>query len=75
MSFWSAVVLIVAIAAYVRLRIERHRASDRLPDASRAELEQELAELKRRIGVLEQIATDDHRRHALADEIESLRDR
>lgn len=77
MSFWTAIVVIVAIVALVIMRGQKYRATDGElppPEVSRAELEREIAELRRRIAVLEQIATEDHRRRALSDEIEALRE-
>ena len=83
MNFWTALVIIVAIAAVVAMRVARYRAlGDRLsgrhgtpPDESRAALEREVAELKQRLAVLERIATDDRHSRAIAHEIEQLRDR
>lgn len=45
------------------------------PSPRELELQKEVAELKDRIHVLERIATDGRQTRALADEIESLRDR
>lgn len=85
MSFWSALVAIVAIVAFAMVRMERHRSgldrpsgpADRreLPPGRAAELEREMADLRDRIAVLERIATDDRHSRAIAEEIESLRDR
>ena len=93
MSFWSAMVAIVAILSFTAARIARYRAG--LGDAGRhprhnpapqlgpspreLELEREIEDLRERIAVLERIATDanslsQHRRQAIADEIERLRD-
>lgn len=81
MSFFSAVVAIVAIVAVVWLRAQKLRHEGGLPDVSSrfadrdaytGELEREVIELKKRIEVLERIATDDTRR--LSHEIEKLRD-
>ena len=83
MSFWTAVVVIVAIASYAAIRIERIRAGERQSvsaqrrgsSAREAELEREVLDLKKRLAVLERIATDDRQSKAIAQEIESLRDR
>jgi len=79
MSFWTAVVVIVAIAAFAAIRIERIRARDRRPGgdilpAREQELQREIVDLKKRLAVLERIATDDRQSKAIAHEIEALRD-
>ena len=79
MSFWTAVVVIVAIAAFAAIRIERFRARDRRPGgdilpAREEELQREIVDLKKRLAVLERIATDDRQSKAIAHEIEALRD-
>jgi len=87
MSFWTAIVTIVAIVFFTQMIRERREARlARRPEdegvaALRAErerqMEGEIAELKERIKVLERIAYDDRKRvgaASLADEIESLRD-
>jgi hypothetical protein len=74
---WSAIVLIVLIAA-VASYLNRHRPdSDALqdhegPSQREAELEHEVEQLRERVKVLERIATDPARR--TAEEIEKLRD-
>lgn len=85
MSFWSALVAIVAIIAFAMVRMERHRSGLDRPSATAdrrelspgraAELEREMADLRDRIAVLERIATDERHSRAVAEEIESLRDR
>ena len=83
MSFWTALVVIVAIAAFAAIRIERIRSRDRRlgvgeggeTPAREAELEREVLDLKKRLAVLERIATDDRQSNAIAKEIEALRDR
>ena len=82
MSFWTAVVVIVAIMAFAGLRMAKYRALGHGGEASRpqsapreAELELEVLDLKKRLAVLERIATDDRQSNAIAKEIESLRDR
>lgn len=88
MSFFSAVVAIVAIIAVVWLRgqklrheggtadtnrfVDRKSAQSSERDAYTGQLEREVIELKKRIEVLERIATDDTRR--LSHEIDKLRD-
>jgi hypothetical protein len=46
-----------------------------LPSPREEELQREVSDLRERIKVLERIATDGRKTAALADEIESLRDR
>ena len=83
MSFWTALVVIVAIASFAAIRIERIRSRDRRlgpgegsgSPAREAELEREVLDLKKRLAVLERIATDDRQSNAIAKEIEALRDR
>lgn len=80
MSFWSAVVAIVAIIAFARIRMNRDSARHVHHDRSGADpaytasLERELADLRKRMEVLERIATDENEPRRLAREIESLRD-
>ncbi|RVQ64872.1 hypothetical protein EKN06_14860 [Croceicoccus ponticola] len=84
MSFWTAIVLIVAIVFVTQFLREKRNATsghtsgaDRDPAlhaAREQQLEGEIADLKERIKVLERIAYDDRKRLGLADEIESLRD-
>ena len=61
-------------------RMGRHGAAQALLDAAgpsprELELQKEVEDLRERIHVLERIATDGRGTRALADEIESLRDR
>lgn len=85
MSFGSTLVAIVAILAVVWLRNQKLRREGWPPEergaqashlaereAYTGELEREVIELRKRIEVLERIATDDNRR--LSHEIEKLRD-
>jgi hypothetical protein len=84
MPFEVAMVLIVAIVAFSRIFRERYRAQGRsrldaqqglqalLPRTDPA-LEREVADLRKRLEVLERIATEDRKTHQLADEIERLR--
>lgn len=87
MSFWTAVVIIVAISAIASVMRSRHRGSDRLhgnaeaaPSLREKELESEVESLRERIHVLERIATDGNSIDAtetkrIAAEIEALRDK
>ncbi|GGB96826.1 hypothetical protein GCM10011494_14110 [Novosphingobium endophyticum] len=77
MSFWTAVVVLFAIASITWLRAQKYRAlgNDRPGNPAREEeLEHEVEALRKRISVLERIATDERRGDELAREIESLRD-
>lgn len=83
MSFWTALVVIVAIVAFTAMRIVRYAAGSRLrdhlpaqhgPSPREIELQREVEDLRERISVLERIATEDRHGKAIADEIESLRD-
>ena len=79
MSFWTAMVVMIAIAAFAAIRIERIRSRDRREGSDligyrEAELQREIVDLKKRLAVLERIATDDRQSKAIAHEIESLRD-
>ena len=88
MSMWTAIMVlgIVAITAIARVLrakylAEHNLVDDRrgnpvaLPRANEAELEREIVDLKKRLAVLERIATDDRQSKAIAQEIEALRDR
>lgn len=78
MSFWSAVVLIFMIGSIAWLRSKTYSATRVLPESSlpsnEAELEREIIELRKRIAVLERIATDDKKESDLVRQIEALRD-
>jgi len=83
MSFWTAVVVLFAIGCVTWLKAQRYRAlGDRRdapgegydPSAREHELEREVEAMRKRIAVLERIATDEKRGNDLAREIESLRD-
>jgi hypothetical protein len=76
MSFWTAVVVIFAIAAFVWLKAQKHRGENGLGGriAGDPELEREVEQLRERIAVLERIATDERGGDKLAREIEALRD-
>lgn len=82
MSFGAALVIIVAILAAVWLRVEKYRAFGREVDAGdasqngeRERLQHEIADLQQRMAVLERILTEERRSRAIAEDIESLRDR
>ena len=83
MSFWSAIVAIVAIIAFAKLRGTGRRfgpvhplanfSDAAAPPASSPALEREVLELRKRIEVLERIITDERETHRLAQDIEALR--
>jgi len=82
-SFWSAIVLIVAISAIAKvftarrgIHLHHHDQSppQQIDQSYTRELEREVADLRERVKVLERIATDDRETKRLASEIESLRD-
>jgi len=83
MGFWTAVVVLFAIACVTWLKGQRYRAlgdrnGNRLDTdghtAREHELEREVEAMRKRIAVLERIATDEKRGDDLARQIESLRD-
>jgi hypothetical protein len=75
MSFWTAIVVIVAIIALVEVIKSRHRAQGGEPaPRDDAELDRELERLRERVKVLERIATEDRETKALSAEIDRLRD-
>lgn len=82
MSFWTAIVVLFAIGCVTWLKAQRYRAlgdkQGRGPNydhtAREHELEREVEAMRKRIIVLERIATDDKRGNDLAREIENLRD-
>ncbi|NLR71210.1 hypothetical protein HGI47_10025 [Novosphingobium sp. ERN07] len=82
MSFWSAMVAIAAIIAFANIRMnrDRNRGSGGYERADAdaaytASLEREVADLRKRLEVLERIATDEGETRRLSREIESLRDK
>lgn len=80
MSFWTAIVAIVAIVAFANMRAQRLRhGSPRQggdsSDAYTAGLEREVADLRKRLEVVERIVTDERETRRLSHEIESLRER
>ncbi|GGC27165.1 hypothetical protein GCM10011371_13420 [Novosphingobium marinum] len=79
MSFWTAVVVIFAIATFAWLRAQKYRSGQQgdgkaISHSADPELEREVEKLRERIAVLERIATDERQTHDIAREIESLRD-
>ncbi|MBC7492457.1 MAG: hypothetical protein H7241_08455 [Novosphingobium sp.] len=80
-----AIVLIVAIIAITKISRERFRARHlsqndtsrpdfpALPPATDPALEREVADLRKRLEVLERIATEDRKTRELSDQIERLR--
>ncbi|AXB75828.1 hypothetical protein V474_22580 [Novosphingobium barchaimii LL02] len=82
MSFWTAVVVLFAIGCVTWLKAQRYQAlgDKRGPRAEgydhtarEHELEREVEEMRKRIIVLERIATDEKHGNDLAREIEKLR--
>lgn len=86
MSFWTAIVVIVAIACVAEVLKAKYRAKNGItldwmggekpiaPPANPA-LEREVEELRERVKVLERIATEDRDTKLLSAEIESLREK
>jgi len=84
MSFWTAVVVIVAILALAEVMKTKHRTrhgittdnagNERPIERENIELKREVEELRERVKVLERIATDGRETRLLADEIDKLRD-
>lgn len=88
MSFGGTVVAIVAIVAFMVMRVARYRAGfddpprrharhgliDAGPSPRETELQKELEDLRKRVAVLERLATEDDRGRAIAAEIEALRE-
>ena len=84
MSFWTAIVLIVAIIAFASMVRSKHNTrlgyatdEDGNPvgnPRTDAELKREVEALRERIQVLERIATDDRDAKRLSADIEQLRD-
>ena len=86
MTFWTAIVAIVALICVTELFKARHRArhgittdmmgnEKPLAPPNNPALEREVAELRERVRVLERIATDGHETNLLSAEIESLREK
>ena len=89
MSFWTAIVVIVAIGCFTEVLKAKYRArhgiaadsegNESIPARADPALEREVKELRERIRVLERIATDTNTTAAIesrrvSDEIEALRD-
>lgn len=86
MSFWTAIVVIVAIIAVAEVLKAKHRARHGIttdmmgnekpvaPPTNPA-LEREVEELRERVKVLERIATEERETKRLSAEIESLREK
>ncbi len=86
MSFWTAIVIIVAIIAVAEVMKARHRAhhgittdmmgnEKPITPPTNSALEREVEELRERVKVLERIATEERETKLLSAEIESLRDK
>ena len=82
MSFWTAIVIIVAIGAITKMVSARHKHSHGAEGQVQADkseretaLQHEVEDLRERIQVLEKITVDGREARAIADEIERLRDR
>jgi hypothetical protein len=85
MSFWTAVVIIVAIVTIAEVVKAKYRARhgitlDEMGQEKPAQhvdagLKREVEELRERIKVLERIATEDTDLKRLSSEIESLREK
>ncbi len=85
MSFWTAIVVIVAILAVAEVMKAKHRArhgfttdpmgNEKPLIRENTELKREIADLRERVKVLERIATEDRDTKRLSAEIESLRDK
>lgn len=89
MDMGTAMVVVAGIGAWYSLKSKgihplRRRGMDGEPQTEvgaftgtlrETELQREVEQLRERIHVLEKIATDGRNTHALATEIESLRDR
>lgn len=78
MGFGETITALFIIAAIVWLRSQKYKSrggSTAGPIESREpELEQEIEDLRKRIAVLERIATDDRQETDLKRQIEALRD-
>lgn len=85
MSFWTALVIIVAIACLAEVLKAKHRAhhgitvdengKEQIAQRENIELKREVEELRERVKVLERIATEDRETKRLSAEIESLREK
>ena len=85
MSFWTAMVIIVAMAIFADVLKSRHRArhgittdamgGEKLVQREDPALKREVEELRERVKVLERIATEERETKLLSSEIERLRDK
>ncbi len=85
MSFWTAIVVIVAIIGLTEVLKAKHRArhgitTDNMGNETPlpredAALKREVEELRERVKVLERIATEDRDTKQLSAEIERLREK
>ncbi len=85
MSFWTALVIMVALFVFADVWKARHRAhhgivedeygKETLANPNNDGLIREVEELRERVRVLERIATEDRETKRLTAEIESLRDK
>lgn len=86
MSFWTAVVVVAAIIAFVEIYKSRHgvvkdwKGNESIATRDDPEARREIEELRERIKVLERIATDGNTLDAvetkrIAAEIEALREK
>jgi len=88
MNFFEFIVVVLCIIGFIVLRSQKYKAMGENPSLFRSrkgrlngssdpqreeELENEIAELHKRIAVLERIAVDERKGSDLAREIESLR--
>jgi hypothetical protein len=83
MSFWTAVVIIVAMVCVAEIIKSKHRArhgittdmmgNEKVVQHDDPALRREVEELRERVKVLERIATEDRETKLLSAEIESLR--
>lgn len=81
MSFWTAVIIIVAIWAVLQAYKAKHgilpdeHGSETQKPRSDPETVRELEELRERVKVLERITVDGREARQIADEIERLKDK
>ena len=80
MGFWTALVVIVALVIFAKTRNDRlaeeRQAQERQAGSLEytAQLEREIADLRKRVEVLERIITDERGSGQLARQIDALRD-
>ena len=85
MSFWTAIVVIVAIIGLTEVLKAKHRArhgittdvmgNEKPMERENLALQREVEDLRERVKVLERIATEDTDLKRLSSEIESLREK